>query len=250
MLIDTKALVLRAVDYKDSDRILTLFTQDLGKVTVRARGCRRRGSPLAASSQLLTWSEVTLFGYRERYGLNSAEPLELFWGVRQDVEKLALGSYFAEVMETVCEENVPAQPLLSHILNGLYALDKLPRPLSLIKGAFELKLMSLIGYEPLLEGCLRCGAAEPQDARFLLLEGQLRCGRCRTGGEGRSIPVSPAVLAAMRHVVWGDPKRLYSFALGERELGQFARVCEAFLLTQLERNFHTLSFYHQLTGQP
>lgn len=250
MLSITRGLVLREVGYKESDKILTVLTADGGRQTVRARGCRRKGSPLAAGAQLLVYSELTLFSYKDRYTLNAAEPLELFWGVRQDVEKLALGSYFAEVMETVCEENVPAQPLLSHILNGLYALDKLPRPLSLIKGAFELKLMSLIGYEPLLEGCLHCGAAEPQDARFLLLEGQLRCGRCRTGGEGRSIPVSPAVLAAMRHVVWGDPKRLYSFALGERELGQFARVCEAFLLTQLERNFHTLSFYHQLTGQP
>ena len=246
MLSVTKGLVLREVSYKDSDKILTVLTSDGGKQTVRARGCRRKGSPLAAGAQLLVYSEQTLFSYKDRYTLNAAEPLELFWGVRQDVDKLALGSYFAEVVETVCEENVPAQPILSHILNALYALDKLPRPLPLVKAAFELKLMSLIGYEPLLEGCLACGSPEPEDARFLLLEGQLRCGKCCTGGEGRSMPVSPAVLAAMRHVVYGDPKHLYSFALEAGALRQFSRVCEGFLLTQLDRGFHTLDFYRQL----
>lgn len=246
MLSVTKGLVLREVGYKESDKILTVLTADGGKQTVRARGCRRKGSPLAAGAQLLVYSELTLFSYKDRYTLNAAEPLELFWGVRQDVDKLALGSYFAEVVETVCEENIPAQPVLSHILNALYALAQLPRPAALIKAAFELKLMSLIGYEPMLEGCLVCGTPEPQDARFLLLEGQLRCGKCRAGGEGRSMPISPAVLAAMRHVVYGNPKHLYSFALEEGALKQFSRVCEGFLLTQLDRGFHTLDFYRQL----
>ena len=60
----TKALVLRAVDYKESDKILTLFTQDMGKLTVSARGCRKKGSPLAAACQLLVWSEMVLYDYQ------------------------------------------------------------------------------------------------------------------------------------------------------------------------------------------
>ena len=249
MLIDTKALVLRAVDYKDSDRILTLFTQDLGKVTVKARGCRRRGSPLAASSQLLTWSEVTLFGYRERYGLNSAEPLELFWGVRQDVEKLALGSYFAEVVERVTGDEQPEPALLSLILNSLYALDKLQKPQPIVKGAFELKLMALIGYEPLISSCAVCGALEPVEPRFDRQEGLLRCGACGRGRGGEGLALTPAILAAMRHVVYGDPKRLFSFRLPSEDWKQFGRVCEGFLTAQLDRGFSTLDFYRSLMGR-
>ena len=62
----TKALVLRAVDYKESDKILTLLTQDMGKLTASARGARRKGSALAAGCQLLCWSEMVLFEYRGR----------------------------------------------------------------------------------------------------------------------------------------------------------------------------------------
>ena len=101
MLLTTQGIILREVNYKESDKILTVLTRTGGKVTVKARGCRRKGSRLAASTQLLVYSEMTLFSYRDHYTLNEAEPLELFWGVRSDVEKVALGSYFAEVLEAV-----------------------------------------------------------------------------------------------------------------------------------------------------
>ena len=63
----TKTLVLRSVDYKESDKILTLLTQDLGKVTASARGSRKKGSPLAAGCQLLCWSEMVLYDYQGRW---------------------------------------------------------------------------------------------------------------------------------------------------------------------------------------
>ena len=104
MHITTRGLVLREVKYKEADKILTILTPDGGKCTVKARGCCRKGSPLAASAQLLVYSDMTLFAYRDYFTLNEASSLQQFWGVKSDVEKLALGSYFAEVMEAVAEE--------------------------------------------------------------------------------------------------------------------------------------------------
>ena len=77
----TKALVLRSVDYKESDKILTLLTQELGKITVSARGCRKKGSPIAASCQLLAWSELVLYDYQGRWSVKEGETLRLFQGV-------------------------------------------------------------------------------------------------------------------------------------------------------------------------
>ena len=65
MHIKTRGLVLRETNYKEADKILTVLTQDEGKRTVKARGCRRRGSRLAAAAQLLVYSEMTLFAYRD-----------------------------------------------------------------------------------------------------------------------------------------------------------------------------------------
>ena len=247
MHVVTQGLVLREVSYKETDKILTVLTRDGGKRTVKARGCRKKNSPLAAAAQLLVYSDMTLFEYRDFWSLDEAESREQFWGVKRDVEKLALGSYFAEVMEAVAEEDQDENPMLSLILNSLYALDKLNKPQALVKAAYELKLMSLAGYEPMLEHCAVCGAADPEEPRLHLREGLLHCARCRGGvGDGVSMPLDGAVLDAMRRVLYGDPKRLFSFALDVPGLARMADVCEAYLLTQLERGFRTLDFYKSL----
>ena len=64
---NTKALVLRAVDYKETDKVLTLLTPMDGKVTASARGSRKRGSALAAGTQLLAWSDMVLYEYQGRW---------------------------------------------------------------------------------------------------------------------------------------------------------------------------------------
>ena len=236
MHISTQGLVLRQVNYKEADKILTVLTAEGGKRTVKARGCRRKNSPLAAAAQLLVYSDMTLFAYQDRFTLNEAESIRQFWHMKSDVELLALGSYFAEVMEVVSVEGRPDPAALSLILNSLHALDKLSKPQALVKAAYEMKLMCLEGYEPLLDApCLS------------LTEGVLHCAACKGEvGEGTSLPLTEGALAALRHIVYGDPKRLFSFTLDQAGLDCLARVCEGFLLTQLDRGFSTLDFYRQL----
>lgn len=241
----TRGLVLREVNYKEADKILTLLTPE-GRVTAKARGVRRKGSRLAAACQLLTYSELTLFEYKDYYTVNEAASLNQFWGVKQDVELLALGSYFCEVCETISQENMDQTPLLALLLNSLYALDKLKTPQPLVKAAFELKAAALAGYEPLLDACAVCGAEPPQPA-FHTREGVLHCASCRSEvGEGISLPLTPAAVAAMRHITYGDPKRLFSFQLTPQALEGMGSACEAFLAVQLERGFRTLDFYKQI----
>ncbi len=240
----TKALVLRGVDYKESDKILTLLTQDMGKITASARGCRKKGSAIAAGCQLLCWSEMVLYEYQGRWVVKEANSERQFRGVREDLEKLSLACYLAEVTEVLALEGLPSPELLSLILNSLHALEKLNKPQALVKAASELKAMCLAGYEPLLDGCAVCGADEVQEPRFHLREGVLHCAACRGEvGDGVSMPLDDGSLSAMRHVAWGDPKRLFSMSLGEESLKRFSDLSEAYLHTQLERGFRTLDFY-------
>lgn len=248
MHITTKALVLRAVDYKESDKILTLFTQEEGKLTASARGCRKKGSTIAAGCQLLAWSEMVLYDYQGRWSVKEAATQRLFRGVEGDIQRLALGCYFAEVAELLAVEGLPSPELLSLTLNSLHALDQMQeKPLELVKAAFEWKAMALAGYEPLIDGCAVCGAAPPEAPRFHLREGVLHCAGCREEvGEGISMPLSPQALAALEHIFHGDPKRLFSFRLDGEPLSQLADAAEAYVHTQLERGFSTLDYYKGL----
>lgn len=247
MHLTTKGLVLREVNYKESDKILTVLTAEEGKLTVSARGCRKKGSAIAAASQLLVWSEFTLYEYQGRWVVKEATTERQFTGVRSDLDKLALASYFAEVTEALAEEGQAEPELLSLTLNCLHGLEKLSLPPALIKTAFEWKTMALAGYEPMAEGCAVCGCPEPEEPRINLSAGVIHCAPCRQGaGDGISMPITPAALAALRHFIWGDPKRLFSVHIDPTSLRQLGDASEAYLMTQLERGFRTLDFYKSL----
>ena len=228
MHLQTPAIVLRTVDYKDADKILTVLTAAEGKRTVNARGCRRKGSKIAVQSQHLVYSEMTLFTYKERLALEEAATLQEFRHLRADLFTLALGIYFADVVEAVAEEGRGDPGLMSLLLNSLYAIDALKKPPELVKACFEMRLICLAGYEPVLD----------------LEEGILHCASCPS--EGRSVGLDQGVLAAMRHTAYGDAKRLFSVQLPPKSLTLFAKASEGFLLTQLERGFRTLDYYKSL----
>ena len=245
MYLTTKGLVLRATDYNDRDSLLTLMTPEHGKLTVKARGLRRNNSPLVAPCQLLAYGEFTLFEYRGMYTVNEAHSIELFQGLRRDLTKLSLGTYFVQVAEVLSQEDMPNPELQSLLLNCLFALSKLDLPEQQIKAVFELRAACLSGYTPDLFGCHICGNQSPE--RFDLSAGQLECSNCRSReSTGIRMPVTAPMLEAMRYICLCDPKRLFSFQTGGETLNQLSALTEAYLTTQLERSFSTLDFYKSL----
>lgn len=245
MYLTIQGIVLRVTDYNDRDALLTLLTRRHGKLTVKARGLRRKNSPLIAPCQLLAYGEFTLFEYRGQYTINEAHSLELFMPLRRELTKLSLGTYLAQVTEVLSQEDLPNPELQSLLLNCLYALSNLDIPEVLIKSVYELRAACLAGFSPDLFGCHVCGNQSPD--RFDLSAGQLECAKCRnTESRGIRLPVNPSILEAMRYICLCDPKKLFSFQIGFDTLNQLSSLAEAYLTTQLERSFSTLEFYKSL----
>ena len=248
--IVTKGLVLRETQTKEADKILTVLTAEHGRLAVVARGARRKNSKIAAASQLLAFSELVLYEQRGWMMLSEAATLSLWERVRLDVELLSLASYFAEMTEAVTGEGEPAEEILSLLLNALYALDTLRKPPELVKAAFELKLLSLSGYEPLVADCAVCGKTAPEEPVFDAEQGVVLCRKCAGVAVGRMLPLDAGSLAAMRHVISAEKKRMLSFALSGGTMRRFARACETFARVQLDRDFRTLDFYKSLRLSP
>ena len=245
MYLKIQGLVLRRPEYNDHDVLLTILTREHGKITAKARGVKRKNSPLTAQCQLLAFAEFTLFEYRGMYTVNEAVTLELFHELRRDLTRLSLGTYFAQAAEVICQEDLPNPELQSLVLNCLYALSKLGEAEEKVKAAFELRVACLAGFQPELTGCASCGSETPD--RFDIKAGMLECAGCRDPySDGIRMPVSPGVLAAMRYICYCDSKRLFRFTLPPEAMGQLAEVTESYLTTQLERGFSTLDFYKSL----
>ena len=245
MYLTIQGVVLRVTDYGDRDALLTVLTNKYGKLTIKARGLRRKNSPLTAVCQALVYGEFTLFEYRGQYSINEAHVICLFDKLRCNLENLSLAAYFSQIAETLSQEDYPTPELQVLLLNCLYALSELDLPPDLVKAVFELRSACLSGYTPSLFGCHVCGSQSPE--RFDLSAGQLECNSCRSSdSSGIRMPVNPSVLEAMRYISLCDPKKIFSFRLDPENLNQLSSITESYLSTQLERSFSALEYYKTL----
>lgn len=242
----TRGLVLREVAYKEADKILTVLTEDLGKITVSARGARGKMGKCTAASQLLAFSELELYQRHGRWSLREGRVVELFENLRQDIEALSTGVYFAELLEAVSDMDYVAPDLLPLGLTGLLMLTKGERDRTLVKAAFELRLMCLAGYAPEISACPKCGETTPAEPLLQLNGGHIRCKTCPSEGGGGDVPLDGGSLSALRHIASAPLSRVFAFTLGEGGATRLKTAAEGYVLAQLERNFRSLDFLKSL----
>ena len=249
MYMTTPGLVLRVCPYNESDAMLTILTFKQGKISAKARGLRRKNSQLSAPCQLLSYSEFTLFEYKDSYTVNEATSLELFMPLRRDLQKLSLGTYFAQAAEVVSQEDCPNPDLLSLVLNCLHGLASMNIRESKVKAVFELRAASIAGFMPDLSGCVQCGSRTTD--YIDISAGHLECSRCRdTSSKGIRMPIERGILDAMRYICSCNPKKLFSFDLPDITMLKLCDITEAYFVTQMERGFSSLDFYKSLLYQP
>lgn len=242
MQIVEKGLILRETPYKEADVMLTVLTECAGKISVLARGAKRKSSKFSAAVQLLTYSEFTLFESMGRYTLNAAEPIELFYGLREDIVKLSLASYFAEVLDQAADEDSIDPELLRLGLNSLYALSKTSMPLARIKAVFELKVAQLAGYAPNLGRCGGCEGDGEIEA-FDIKNGTVLCKKCDNGFNPK---LDNGSLEAMRYILSEDVKKVFSFSVSDNSMKLLSKITDDYLRFHFDRIFKTNTFYKTL----
>ena len=238
-----KGLVLRAADYQESSKVLTVLTDSLGKITVSAKGALRKNSRIAAASQPFAYAEMTLSESRERYYLNEASTISLFPGVTADIRSYALGAYFLELLDAACPEGEDCPGELALGLNALWLLSEGKKSPDLVKAACELRLMSQLGYRPETEGCPICGREEPEDPVLDLRGGAVFCRNCAPGNALLPVGLPSAALAALRFILAAPAGKVFSFSLGEEAERKLGRAAERYVQEQLERRSGTLDYY-------
>jgi DNA repair protein RecO (recombination protein O) len=235
--LSSEGIVVRDLK-RDEDRILTILTRGHGLISAFANNANRPRSSLAGSTELLCRSHFEIFSSRGRNIVDRADSIHSFFGLRERVEDLALGCWFAQLMQELGPHDHEADEYIDLLLTALYYLERQKHPHKLLKPVYELRLLTLSGYMPDLIACSHCG--QNPDGMNFSLEGNLICDECATPG---LYPLAAGVLAAMRHAIYAEPKRIFSFSLPEQGLCSLREISEAFLLRQIEKTFPALEFY-------
>ena len=243
--LTVRGLVIRETPVHDADKLFDLFTEN-GILTVQAKSVRKAGSKYGAVTQLFSYGEFCLRESSGRFYLDSAVSLNLFYGIRNDLNALALASYFSELIRKTATDQ-PQPQLLRLYLLSLHHLSEHDRPLPLVKAVFELRLLTELGLMPNLVCCTCCMTYLPAHPVLRIGEADLICRECRTEVSGLDFEAKQSVLLAARQAVYADYERLFQFRLKGESEAQFAAYAEQYLLHRLSLSLPTLHFYHTLT---
>ncbi len=244
--LTVRGLVIRETSYHDADKLIDLLT-DTGIRTVQVRSARKAGSKYAAVTQLFCYGEYCLRCSGERFYLDSAVSINAFYGIRDDIEALALASYFSELVRKT-RTNEPQPQILQLCLYALRHLSEHDRPARLVKAVFELRLTAELGQMPNLVCCPVCLRYQLPHPVLRISAAEVICMECRREKAAGDLETTPAVLAAARHVIYADMERIFQFRLKGQSAEDFYLYAENYLLVRLEMFFPTLKFYRDLIG--
>lgn len=215
--------------------MLTLIADRLGVISASCFGVKSKKSRLRASTQPFTCSDFVISKKGERYRVESAEIVDAFYPICEDVVKLSLANYLCELtMDTACAEDGGA---LSLLLNTLYVLAYREIDMRLVKAVFEIKLAELSGYAPQVAECIRCGREDGLTA-FDGYGGAV-CDSCKTASD---TPLSEGARRVICHILQSGDGKMFAFSVSDEVKRELGRLSEKYILAKSERSFRSLDY--------
>lgn len=228
-IYNTQAIVLANRPFGEADRIVTLFTLARGKVRAVAKGARRPRNRLAGLTQLFTHADLQLFAGKNMDTISQGQIINPFRVLREDLDRMAYGVYVLELFERATEGISEYQDYFVLLLTAL-ELCQHGSGLSVARHGIEARLLSLMGYRPVLDRCVACG--RPLEAatalRYSADDGGVLCDTCH-GYKPDLVTVSRGTLAALDHLLRTDPRRLAQFKPDAQQLRELDELLTASL---------------------
>lgn len=155
-LVKTKGVIIKVQDYKENDKLLWMYTEELGKVTCIAKGAKRSKSQLLSVTLPLCFGEYLLFKGKNLYNLQEGKIINSFQGLLNNLEKLTYSSYLCELIDICVENDEVNSALFKEFMICLYLLSTDALDYELLARAFELRLLEATGYNLELDRCCIC----------------------------------------------------------------------------------------------
>lgn len=244
MQTTTKGLIIREQTIGESDRLVTLLSADLGLVKAFVRRAKTIKNQNLSSTSLFVYGDFTLYKGKDAYVIDNASPIEVFFDLRSDIEKLSLAQYFAQLTYFLGAEEQPSHEMLRLVLNALHLLCNGKKDMKLIKSVVEMRMLCLGGYMPNILACYRCGEYESDIMYFDIEEGCIYCKDCY---RNNAITAPLGVITAIRYICLNDDiSKIFSFKLSDDNLDILFNITEKYLLSRVDGKLTTLEFYKSL----
>jgi DNA repair protein RecO (recombination protein O) len=197
------AVVFGSFPLGESDRVVSFFSRDFGRLRGVARSARRMRSKFGGALELFTLGQLVFFdtGRSDLVRIDHFDVAHPFASVREDLGRLGEAAWVVEVVARTTGERDRQPALYGLLVRALRSLEASTRP-ARVAVCFGVRCLDLLGHRPRLDRCVECGRAYPF-ARPAWTEGGVVCEDCRPGAD--AIPIAPATVAAfvrLRRLGW------------------------------------------------
>ncbi len=240
------AIVLHRTQLGETDKILTLFTRDLGKLNAVAKGARRPTSKLSGATELFMYLRLLLGTGKNLDIVSQCEILESFSALRNDLSPLVRATYLCELTDRLIEEREPNPEVFDLLLSALYLLQRARENPDVIVHAFEMRLLAERGYAPALDHCVKCGQApEARRLGFSPSLGGVLCSADRFATQD-AIAIAPATLALLKRLGEAAPEELLATTPDPRAAREVAQCLRWYVRYRSERDLKSAEFLDRL----
>ena len=230
--IKMSGIIISENNLGDYDKMLTMLTPGLGKISCVAKGARRPKSALLAGTQLFCFGEYLMYKGANTYNINSCDTIEVFYNLRTDLDKLNYAIEITKIIRNVTEENENCYKILQLFLNTLYTLSETDKNPELIICIFKLKLLCLLGFTPRIKECVTCKEQE-KIKYFSIKDNGFKCENCGRLDKG-AISMSESTISAIKYIVMAPAKKLYSFNLKDESLNELKLITKLYFREKIE----------------
>ncbi|NCA97803.1 MAG: DNA repair protein RecO [Clostridia bacterium] len=241
-----RGFVLREVALGEADRLIEILTAQKGLVTALARGSRRMKSPLLAATQIFALSDFTLFNYKGRTTIDSAELVEPFLRLREDLDRLVCAAHLAEVFHDLVRDDLSDDRMYVLWAYSCHAILSQPDPL-LATHVAQLKALAVSGFTPALTACQVCGTKQLPSGWFDFQAHGLLCPEDFRPAQAQDVQhLSAPALACLHHILQSPAGRLFAFSVSDAVKNEVRTFSERYLTVIMEKKYQRLSLLQDL----
>lgn len=234
-IIKTKGIVILESNMSDYDKMVTILTPNMGKIGCAARGSRRPKSTLMAGTQFLSFSDFIIYSSPSSYSINSCDTIEVFYNIRNDINKLMYASFITRLIYDVTDENQYTYNILQLLLNTLYMISESDKNLDFILSVFELRLMVYLGFTPQLSKCTNCGNTE-NISYFSIKDSGYKCNNCGKLDKA-AIQINQDTFNSLKYIISAPAKKIFSFSISEESIKELKLISNLYINDKLDKNY-------------
>jgi DNA repair protein RecO (recombination protein O) len=244
-LYSSEAIVLRRIDYREADRIVTFLTPDHGKVSGLARGVKRIRSRFGASLESLTYGKLVYFDRQGKnlISINHFDILKSFQQIRENLIRSCSCQYIAELVMQFVPEKEAAAEVFTLFLETLEGMTRSQDSDAILR-IFEIRLLILIGYAPRVDACVLCGESEDISG-ISISEGGVVCPSCK-GRAGEVRPISEGALFFWKQAPLMTSGHIDRVRLQKRLNNELKQILHRYFLYLLGREIRSYNFLEQV----